>query len=103
MGGRRLCDSNDVTGRALKRLRPAGAAKKGPRPRNAKERLKQKSAAAVDALLEELEGGPEAEERRARDKHDFDALTEAANELMSLGFEDIYTQVRAEIADSIDE
>eukprot|EP00884_Botryococcus_braunii_P012085 jgi/Botrbrau1/20878/Bobra.0135s0011.1 len=92
----------ETTTKALRRLRPAPAAKKGPRPRNAREREAQKSAAAADALLQELEGD-EAEEQRARNVRLFEALTEAADELMSLGFEDIYMQTREHIASSLEQ
>ena len=50
-----------------------------------------------------LHAGPdtEAQEREAENKRQFETLTEAAGELLDLGFEDIYQDSRETIAASL--
>lgn len=50
----------------------------------------------------EEEGGEEAE-REAENKAAFGKLTDAAAELMDMGFEDIYVQTREQILETVEE
>jgi len=88
---------NETVTRALKRLRPKPL-KAGSKRKASSRQDARKDANAFLSQLNETTAKEEAEAKAS-----FDRLTDAAAELMDMGFEDIYVQRREEIFDTIDD
>ncbi|KAK9828948.1 hypothetical protein WJX72_002974 [[Myrmecia] bisecta] len=80
---------------ALKRLRPTSKQALGS---------KRKAEGQQQGSEDQAGGGQSADQQAEEEKlRLFNTLTEAANELMTLGFEDIYTDTREKVAATLDE